>query len=68
MAKSHFSEINKVFAYFDFDGWHGDTVGDWGEMTTSQGEPLGYTEDGEPIHMVLDTYTILECCKISIGG
>ena len=63
-----FSEINKVFAYFDFDGWHGDTVGDWGEMTTSQGEPLGYTEDGEPIHMVLDTYTqFLNAAKSALG-
>ena len=25
-----FNEYKKVFEYFDFDGWHGDTVGDWG--------------------------------------
>ena len=46
-----FNEYKKVFEYFDFDGWHGDTVGDWGDMVTADGQPLGYTDDGQPIYV-----------------
>lgn len=52
-----FAEEMKVFEVLDFDGWHGDTVGDWGEMTTVDGKPLGYDEEGNPINLVTDTYT-----------
>jgi dextranase len=63
-----FGEVNKVFDYFDFDGWHGDTVGDWGNMTTFDGNPLGYTDDGQPIYSVTDTYKqFLDAAKNAIG-
>lgn len=63
-----FSEVNKVFDYFDFDGWHGDTVGDWGNMTTADGSPLGYTENGQPIYSITDTYKqFLDAAKNAIG-
>lgn len=52
-----FSETLKIFKAFNFDGWHGDTVGDWGKMVTADGEPLGFKEDGKPIYFVKDTYT-----------
>lgn len=42
-----FSRTNEVFEMFDFDGWHADTVGEWGEMQT---------EDGRTLY-VKDTYT-----------
>ncbi|WP_286172009.1 glycoside hydrolase family 66 protein [Gracilibacillus phocaeensis] len=42
-----FSRTNEVFEMFDFDGWHSDTVGEWGEMQT---------EDGRTLY-VKDTYT-----------
>lgn len=63
-----FSEELKVFSAFLFDGWHGDTVGDWGEMVTASGEPLGYQEDGTPIYQVTDTYTqFLNAAKEALG-
>lgn len=63
-----FAEENKIFDVFDFDGWHGDTVGDWGKMTTSSNEPLGYDENGEPIYQVTDTYTqFLNAAKEALG-
>lgn len=62
------SEELKIFQVFNFDGWHGDTVGDWGEMVTADGEPLGYREDGTPIYLVKDTYTqFLNTAKEAMG-
>ncbi len=63
-----FTEQNKVFEVFDFDGWHGDTVGDWGDMVTKDGGPLGYEEDGTPIYSILKTYTaFLNAAKEALG-
>lgn len=54
-----FSETNKIFEHFDFDGWHGDTVGEWGKMKTSDNQTL----------YVKDTYTeFLNKAKQSIGS
>ncbi len=64
-----FTEENKIFQVFDFDGWHGDTVGDWGEMMTVSGSALGYKEDGTPIYKVTDTYTqFLNAAKAALGN
>ncbi|MEW9050031.1 MAG: glycoside hydrolase family 66 protein [Neobacillus sp.] len=53
-----FAEINKIFTAFDFDGWHSDTVGEWGEMKTSVGNTL----------FVKDTYTeFLNSAKKAMG-
>lgn len=63
-----FNEYKKVFEYFDFDGWHGDTVGDWGDMVTADGQPLGYTDDGQPIYVIADTYKeFLDAAKAALG-
>lgn len=63
-----FSEELKIFSALEFDGWHGDTVGDWGEMVTADGEPLGYQSDGTPIYLVKDTYTqFLNAAKEAMG-
>lgn len=63
-----FSEILKIFTVFDFDGWHGDTIGEWGKMTTADGGPLGYKEDGTPIYYVKDTYEqFLNAAKDALG-
>lgn len=64
-----FAEENKIFGAFSFDGWHGDTVGDWGEMTTAGGKPLGRDGAGKPIYLVKDTYTqFLNAAKEALGG
>ncbi|MFC5464128.1 glycoside hydrolase family 66 protein [Lederbergia graminis] len=53
-----FEQHLKVFEAFDFDGWHGDTVGDWGKMKNAAGETL----------YVTDTYTeFLNAAKKVIG-
>lgn len=53
-----FEQQNKVFDHFNFDGWHGDTVGEWGKMKTSDGREL----------YVKDTYTeFLNAAKKAIG-
>ncbi|WP_332693537.1 glycoside hydrolase family 66 protein [Halalkalibacter lacteus] len=53
-----FAESNKVFDVFEFDGWHSDTVGEWGEMQTADGKTL----------YVKDTYTeFLNAAKEAIG-
>jgi dextranase len=63
-----FAEENKIFDVFNFDGWHGDTVGDWGNMTTVDGEPLGTDEKGNPIYLVSETYKqFLNNAKDSLG-
>ncbi|MFH1879432.1 MAG: glycoside hydrolase family 66 protein, partial [Bacillota bacterium] len=41
-----------------FDGWHGDTIGEYGKMTTADGQALGADEDGKPVWFVKDGYTI----------
>ncbi|MCZ8518299.1 MULTISPECIES: glycoside hydrolase family 66 protein [Paenibacillus] len=54
-----FAQQQKVFQSFEFDGWHGDTVGEWGKMKTSDGQTL----------YVKDTYTeFLNAAKASIGS
>lgn len=64
-----FSQENHVFEVLDFDGWHGDTVGDWGKMTDAFGNPLGVGEQGEPIYEVKDTYRqFLNAAKEALGG
>lgn len=63
-----FAQENKIFDAFAFDGWHGDTVGDWGKMTTADGKPLGFQEDGEPVYLVTDAYTqFLNAAKEALG-
>ncbi len=64
-----FKEENKIFEVFEFDGWHGDTVGDWGDMVTADGSPLGYKEDNTPIYLVKETYTqFLNAAKKALGS
>lgn len=63
-----FAREKEVFSVFDFDGWHGDTIGEMGIMKTADGEPLGVDESGNPIHYVKDTYTqFLNAAKKAIG-
>ncbi|MFC0470651.1 glycoside hydrolase family 66 protein [Halalkalibacter kiskunsagensis] len=53
-----FAETNKMFEAFEFDGWHSDTVGEWGEMQTADGKTL----------YVKDNYTeFLNAAKEAIG-
>lgn len=63
-----FARELEVFSAYDFDGWHGDTIGEMGIMKTANGEPLGIDEDGNPIYYVKDTYTqFLNAAKEAIG-
>lgn len=63
-----FAQENRVFEAFDFDGWHGDTIGENGPMRTADGGPLGYDTDGKPIYLVKDGYTaFLNAAKAAIG-
>lgn len=63
-----FAQENRVFEAFDFDGWHGDTIGENGPMCTADGGPLGYDADGKPIYLVKDGYTaFLNAAKAAIG-
>lgn len=63
-----FTQQKRVFETLDFDGWHGDTVGDWGKMTDALGNPLGYDEQGNPIDVVKDTYReFLNAAKEALG-
>ena len=51
-----------------FDGWHGDTIGEYGIMTTADGQPLGLDEQGNPIYRVKDGYTsFLNKAKAALG-
>lgn len=64
-----FSQEKHVFDVLDFDGWHGDTVGDWGKMVDASGNPLGTDEQGEPIYEVKETYRqFLNAAKEALGG
>lgn len=66
--KHIFSQENHIFEVLDFDGWHGDTVGDWGKMTDSDGNSLGTGESGEPVYEVKDTYRqFLNAAKAALG-
>lgn len=63
-----FAEMNRAIDTVGFDGYHGDTVGDWGEMTDFEGNPLGTDESGKPIYSVLDTYKpFLNACKANLS-
>lgn len=63
-----FSQEQQVFQAFDFDGWHGDTIGENGRMRTASGEPLGYDKNGKPIYLVKDCYTqFLNAAKAAIA-
>lgn len=63
-----FEQENRVFEAFDFDGWHGDTIGENGPMRATDGGPLGYDADGKPIYLVKDSYTsFLNAAKAAIG-
>lgn len=63
-----FAQQNRVFEAFDFDGWHGDAIGENGPMRTADGEPLGYDANGKPISLVKDSYTaFLNAAKAAIG-
>ena len=51
-----------------FDGWHGDTMGEYGLMQTAEGKPLGLDESGRPVHYVKDGYTVfLNRAKAALG-
>ncbi len=64
-----FAEENHIFTVLDFDGWHGDTVGDWGKMTDVHGNPLGYDENGNSVYYVKDTYrSFLNAAKAALGS
>ncbi len=52
-----FARMEEVFDTLPFDGWHADTIGEYGSMRTASGEPLGLDEDDKPIYFVKDTYT-----------
>ncbi len=52
-----FAKEKEVLEQLGFDGWHGDTIGEMGPMTTADGNPLGYDTNGKAIHCVKDCYT-----------
>jgi len=64
-----FAEEIRALKTLGFDGWHGDTVGEWGKMVTADGKPLGKDEEtGEDIRCVKDTYrTFLNNAKKALG-
>ena len=63
-----FREQNHIFDVLYFDGWHGDTVGDWGKVTDALGGPLGVDEQGRPIDEIKDTYRqFLNAAKEVLG-
>lgn len=63
-----FARMNEVFKALEFDGWHGDTIGENGPMTRANGEPLGEDAAGKPIYLVKDCYTaFLNAAKAAIG-
>ena len=51
-----FSQEEHALEVLGFDGWHGDTVGEWGKMADVFGNPLGVGEQGEPVYEVKETY------------
>lgn len=64
-----FLQENHIFEVLDFDGWHGDTVGDWGKMVDAFGNPLGTDAQGQPIYEVKETYRqFLNAAKEALGA
>ncbi len=64
-----FAQENHIFEVLDFDGWHGDTVGDWGKMVDVSGNPLGIGENGQPVYEVKESYRqFLNAAKEALGG
>lgn len=64
-----FSQEKHALEVLGFDGWHGDTVGDWGRMVDASGNPLGTDEDGQPVYEVKDTYRqFLNAAKKALDG
>lgn len=64
-----FTQEKHALEVLGFDGWHGDTVGDWGKMVDVSGNPLGMGEQGEPIYEVKDTYRqFLNTAKEALEG
>ncbi len=64
-----FSQEKHALEVLGFDGWHGDTVGDWGKMVDAFGNPLGTSEDGQPVYEVKDTYRqFLNAAKETLKG
>lgn len=64
-----FKQEKHALEVLDFDGWHGDTVGDWGKMVDVSGNPLGIGEDGQPVYAVKDTYRqFLNTAKEALDG
>ncbi|MFB9324656.1 glycoside hydrolase family 66 protein [Paenibacillus aurantiacus] len=54
-----FNEMNKAFLTFGFDGWHGDSIGEWGKMKDAGGNSF----------YVKDTFTpFLNAAKQAIGS
>lgn len=64
-----FAQEKHIFDVLDFDGWHGDTVGEWGRVTDAAGAPLGNSEQGEPVYEIKETYRqFLNAAKEALGG
>lgn len=64
-----FKQEKHALEVLDFDGWHGDTVGDWGKMVDADGDSLGTGEDGQPVYAVKDTYRqFLNAAKEALDG
>ncbi|MDE7200519.1 MAG: glycoside hydrolase family 66 protein [Lachnospiraceae bacterium] len=67
--KHIFSQEKHALEVLDFDGWHGDTVGEWGKMVDAFGNSLGAGENGEPIYEVKETYRqFLNAAKEALDG
>lgn len=63
-----FPKIMEALDAIGFDGWHGDTIGEYGAMTAADGQPLGTDEQGNPVSLVKDGYTIfLNKAKAALG-
>lgn len=64
-----FKQEKHALEVLGFDGWHGDTVGDWGKMVDAAGNPLGIGEDGQSVYAVKDTYRqFLNAAKEALDG
>ncbi len=64
-----FREEKEALDALGFDGWHGDTIGEYGRMQTPEGNDLGQDENGKSIRFVKDGYTIfLNKAKEALGS
>lgn len=64
-----FAQEKHALEVLGFDGWHGDTVGDWGKMVDVSGNALGMGEQGESVYEVKDTYRqFLNAAKEALEG